>query len=67
MTVLIAAMGANQITFYNITSGKETSSFTFSDLEDEEHISYAYQKPPTHASFSLVLGLLGVAYRSRLQ
>ncbi|KAE8837006.1 hypothetical protein PTNB73_07910 [Pyrenophora teres f. teres] len=63
--MLLAATRDNRMTAWDTTTGEVTTSFAFSDFDEEEGSAAVYHRPPIYASFSPELGLLGVAYRSR--
>lgn len=64
-TTLMAATRANSMSFWAVETGEEIDICQFSDINEEDHSEYHYQRPPTHAMFSPGLNLLGVVYRNR--
>lgn len=64
-SVLYAATRANYVMLLDVQYGEKLSAFRFCDWDEDEKREHLHQRPPMHINISVVLGLLGVTYRSR--
>ena len=64
-TVVMVATRGNSLGFWAVDTGKELDMSQFSDINEDDHSEYHYNRPPIRIRFASSMSLLGVAYRQR--
>ena len=62
-SILMAATRANHVMVRKVSDGAELDNCPFCDIVENDQTQY--QRPPSHAEFSMGLGLLAIGYRQR--